>query len=102
MNLAYLGRLLCLSLAGFFLLHFVIGLGVSWLAPAVLSLAKRIRPRAAAGLLLAVRLFPAAVAALTVALICVPSYLWLEPKTAAEQVGPVCLAAALLGMALCG
>jgi hypothetical protein len=39
---------------------------------------------------------------LAVAGICVPSYLWLEPRGASEDVGAACLAAALLGAVICG
>src|SRR6185295_6059983 len=34
--------------------------------------------------------------------LCVPSYLWLEPEAAAEDVGFWCMAAALLTAAICG
>jgi Zn-dependent protease with chaperone function len=102
MILPYLVRLLCLSLACFFLVHLALGVGVSLLAPAVLALASRGRPRFAAGLLLAARLLPPVAAALAVAGICVPSYLWLEPDATVEKVGLGCLAAALLSVAIWG
>src|SRR5882724_3164182 len=96
MILPYFLRLVCLSLACFFLIHLVLGLGVSALAPVALERVKRLKPGTAAGLLLAARLFPSVAAVLVVAGICVPSYLWLEPDAAMEQVGLVCLAAALV------
>ncbi len=98
MTLPYLVRLLCLSLACFFLVHLALGLGMNLLAPVVLAWSKRFRASSAAGILLAARLFPPAGAVLVVAGICVPSYLWLEPEAAVEQVGLMCLAAALLSL----
>jgi hypothetical protein len=59
-------------------------------------------PRAAARFLLTLRLFPGTGAVLAVAGICVPSYLWLEPRGASEDIGAACLAAALLGAMICG
>jgi hypothetical protein len=102
MILPYLARLLCLSLACFFLVHLALGLGVSLLAPSVLAVAKRVRPSSAAGLLLAARLFPSVASVMVVAGICVPSYLWLEPDAPVEEVGLICFALALLGVASWG
>lgn len=102
MILPYLVRLGCLSLACFFLVHAALAMGVNGLAPWVLTLAKRLKPRSAAGLLLAARLFPAVGAVLVVAGVCVPSYLWLEPESTVEQVGPLCLGAALLSLGIWG
>jgi hypothetical protein len=96
MSLAYLGRLACLSLACFFLLHLALVLGTNLLAPWVLKLTGRRRPGSAASVLLAARLFPSVAALLVVAGVCVPSYFWLEPQATVEQVGLACLAAALL------
>jgi hypothetical protein len=102
MILPYLVRLACLSLACFFLVHVALAMAINWLAPLVLAWARRRKPRSAAGLLLAARLFPAVAAVLVVAGICVPSYLWLEPESAVEQVGLLCLAAALASFASWG
>ena len=102
MILPYLVRLGILSLACFFLVNAVLAIGVNFLAPFLLARAKRDKPSSAAGLLLAARLFPSWAAVLAVAGICVPSYLWLEPETAIEQVGLGCLVAALLGVASWG
>jgi Zn-dependent protease with chaperone function len=99
MILPYLVRLGILSLACFFLVHAALAIGMNFLAPRLLALAKRRKPNSAAGLLLAARLFPPVAAVLVVAGICVPSYLWLEPEAAVEQVGFGCLAAALFGVA---
>jgi len=102
MILPYLGRLACLCLAAFFLFHAAAGLLVAAVAPWAIRLAGRAAPGAAARSLLALRLFPAAFALLLVAGLCAPSYLWLEPKAAAEATGLACLAAALMGLAVCG
>lgn len=98
----YLLRLLCLSLACFFILHVTLGVAVSLLSPAVIRVAERMRARRAAGLLLAVRLLPAALAFTVVAVLCVPSYLWLEPAATSEEIGWGCIAAALLAMVCAG
>lgn len=102
MILPYLVRLACLSLACFFLVHWAVAIGMNWLAPWVLDLAKRGKPASSARLLLAARLLPSGAGVLAVAGVCVPSYLWLEPATTVEQVGLGCLAAALLSVAGCG
>lgn len=99
MIVPYSLRLLCLCLAAFFLVHLAAGLVVSLLAPAAVRLAGRTEARRAARLLLALRLLPASLAVLVVAGLCVPSYLWLEPKAAVERVGFGFLAAAALGAA---
>ena len=96
----YLLRLLCLCLAVFFVLHCAVGLIVALSGPAAVRAARRMRPRLAGRFLLALRLLPAALALFVVAGLCVPSYLWLEPETNAEEVGPGCLAAAILAAAL--
>jgi hypothetical protein len=102
MTMPYVVRLACLSLACFFLVHVALAMGINWLAPWVLALAKHREPRSAAAVLLAARLFPSVAAVLAVAGICVPSYLWLEPESAVEQVGLVCLAAAVVSLASWG
>jgi Zn-dependent protease with chaperone function len=96
----YLLRLLCLCLAVFFVLHCAVGLVVSLGGSAAVRAARRMRPRLAGRFLLALRLLPAALALFVVAGLCVPSYLWLEPEISAEEVGPGCLAAAILAAAL--
>ena len=42
-----------------------------------------------------------ALSSLVVLSLCAPSYLWLEPDAAVERVGTACLAAAILGAAIC-
>lgn len=102
MTLAYLPRLLCISLATYFLAHIAIGAIVSLIARPAARWGDRWRPHQAARCLLALRLFPATGAAFIVLVVCLPSYLWLEPAAPAERVGLGCLAAALLGLAMWG
>ena len=102
MSLPYLPRLLCLSLAAFFLVHVALGTLVSLIAGAAVRFAESMRPHAAARLLLGLRLLPAAGAAFMVLAVCLPSYLWLEPEAPAERVGFGCLTVALLGVAMWG
>jgi Zn-dependent protease with chaperone function len=101
-TLQYLLRLLCLSLAAFFLVHLTLGLIVSMVAPAAIRVAERARPRWAARFLLILRLLPSGLALFVVAGLCVPSYFQLEPETTPERVGLVCFVAALLGLAIWG
>ncbi len=96
----YLLRLLCLCLAAFFAIHAGAGVMVAAAGAAAVRAARRMRPRSAGRFLLALRLFPAALALFVVAGLCVPSYLWLEPETSAEEVGAGCLTAAILAAAL--
>ncbi len=96
MIVSYLVRLLCICLATFFLVHLAAGLLVSLLSPALVRAAERMQARRAAGLLLGLRLLPPGFAVAVVACLCVPSYLWLEPRSTSEEVGTACLAAAVL------
>ena len=96
----YLLRLLCLCLAAFFVVHSVVGLAVAAGGGAAVRAARRMRPRLAGRFLLALRLLPAVLALFVVAGLCVPSYLWLEPQTDAEELGAGCLAAAVLAAAV--
>jgi Zn-dependent protease with chaperone function len=102
MSVSYVLRLLGLSLGSFFLIHLAAGLLVSVAAPMALRFSERITPRAAARFLLILRLLPAGTAMLLVAGLCVPSYLWLEPAGATENIGLWCLAAAVLTVAVWG
>ena len=95
-------RLLCLSLASFFLIHLAVGLLVSFVSPVAVRFAERITARSAARFLLILRLFPPVVALILVAGLCVPSYLWLEPAGATEDVGWWCLIAAVVALAVWG
>ena len=96
----YLLRLIWLCLAAFFVIHTAVGLVVAAAAPSAVRAAQRMRARRAAGFLLALRLLPAALALLLVAGLCVPSYLLLEEEANAEEVGSLCLAAAILAVCL--
>jgi len=101
MTISYLFRLVCLSLASFFLIHAALGALLAVVARPATRIAERIEARHAARLLLTLRLLPAGAAYFAVAAFCVPSYIWLEPKSNAEQVGLGCAIAAILGLALC-
>ncbi len=100
MTVPYLVRLVCLSLACYFLLHTALAAAVWAVAGRAIRAAERLWPPDAARLLLALRLLPATLAGLAVAGLCVPSFLWLEPSGTAEEAGGACLAAALLGGAV--
>jgi Zn-dependent protease with chaperone function len=101
MTPSYVSRLLLLSAGSFFLVWMAAAALVSWIAPVAIRRAGFMRPRRAARLLLALRLLPAALAATIVALLCVPSYLRFEPHIPTEEAGFACLAAAILGVAIC-
>jgi Zn-dependent protease with chaperone function len=98
MILPYLPRLAIMSLAVFFLVDIFVSGVVSLAAPWVIRKLKPNKP--AANLLFFLRLLPASLALLTVAVLCVPSYLELEPEAALERVGWVSLLAAVLGAAM--
>lgn len=98
---SYFGRLLLLSAASLFLVQFVAAALVALIAPAAVRRATAMRPHRAARFLLALRLLPATFSAIVVALLCVPSYLRFEPRVAEEEVGFVCLAAAIIGAIFC-
>jgi Zn-dependent protease with chaperone function len=100
MTLAYTFRLVCLSLAAFFLVHLAVGMLVLAISPAAVRLVERIPARSAARWLLTLRLLPLASSLLAVAAFCIPSYLWLEPEATAEETSLVCLALALLGFSV--
>lgn len=100
--IAYIYRLLCLSLASFFVIHFFSGVIVKLLQNATIRLAQRMSARSAARFLLAARLLPVTFAVAIVAGLCVPSYLSLEPRGIVERVGPLCALAALMTATLWG
>lgn len=102
MTPSYFSRLLLLSAGSFFLVLIVLAAIISWIAPAAVRCAARLRPQRAARWLLTLRLLPASLSAIVVALLCVPSYLRFEPHIPREEAGIVCLAAAILGVAMCG
>src|SRR5690349_10102620 len=99
MTVPYFARLLCLSLAAFFLAHLVLTAAVSAVAARVMTRATGMGARAEARMLFALRLAPAVLAGALVVGVCAPSYLWLEPRAATEEIGLSCLLAATLGAA---
>jgi Zn-dependent protease with chaperone function len=102
MILPYVARLVCLCLAAFFLVHTASGLLVSALTPWAVRFSRRMPAVRGARLLLALRLFPAVFGLFVVAGLCTPSYLYLEPKGAPEEMGIACLCAAFMGLAVWG
>ncbi len=101
MTPSYLGRLVLLSSASFFLVQIIVGALIALIAPTAVRRAGTMRPQRAARFLLTLRLLPAAFSLIVVAVLCVPSYLRFEPRVAEEEVGLACLAAALFGTLLC-
>lgn len=96
--MSYGFKLAFVSLAAFFFVNLATAAAASWLAPAAIRSAGRMRARSAARLLLILRLAPTASALCIVATLCIPSYLRFEPDYSAESVGAVCLIAAILCM----
>jgi len=96
----YWPRLAWLALASFFLLHLLIASAVSLAAPALVRLASRLQPRSGARLLLVSRILPWMIALVIVAAVCIPSYISFEPEAADEQIGALCITAALLTLLL--
>jgi beta-lactamase regulating signal transducer with metallopeptidase domain len=95
---SYLVRLVCFSLASFFLINSALAL-IIWLwAPAAIRLGAQLQPSVAARFILALRLLPLSLSVFAVAGLCVPSYLWLEPKGTNEQAGWWCWVLTLLGV----
>jgi Zn-dependent protease with chaperone function len=99
MMLPYLGRLVCLCLASFFVLNITAGLFVRIASKSAIRFTESRTAMAAARLLLGLRLLPFALAVFFVLGLCVPSYLWLEPAAASESVGLTCRVLGLLGAA---
>lgn len=95
---SYVVRLACFSLTSFFLVNAVLASAASLCAPAAIRFGAQLQPRSAARFILALRLLPCGLALLAVAGLCIPSYLWLEPKGTSEQVGLWCWALALLSL----
>jgi len=98
MTLPYLLRLLCLCFSFFFLLNAACGLLVRALRRFLLRVADAQRAASAANFLLALRLLPFALATLFVGVLCVPSYVRLEPAATVEHVGFACLLFGGLGL----
>lgn len=100
MNAPYAVRLICGSLAAFFVVHCIVGCLVRAFTGRLLRTAETVQPRAAERLLFAVRMLPTALGLFVVAALCIPSYLWLEPVEIAEAITPACLIAAGAALAL--
>lgn len=100
MILPYTVRLLCICFATFFLVHAALSLVVWACSSAAIRFGEALRPRLAARILLFLRLSPFVLAIFVVTALCIPSYLWLEPDATFEQVGILCVLAAILGMAI--
>jgi hypothetical protein len=100
-TIPYFGRLLCLSLAAFFVAHLVLTVVVRSISGRAIAKARSMCAREGARLLFALRLAPAVVAGVIAGGLCAPSYLWLEPDAATEQIGVGCLVAALMAAACC-
>lgn len=102
MTPSYVVRLWLLSSAVFLLVQLFLGALIASIASWAVRRAQSMAPRRAAQCLLTLRLLPAASSAIIVALLCVPSYLRFEPRVASgEEIGFVCLAAAILGAGVC-
>jgi beta-lactamase regulating signal transducer with metallopeptidase domain len=97
---AYFARLACLSFACFFLVNLAASFPVALVTPRFASKARELRADSAARWILALRLSPAVAAIFAVAALCIPSYLWLEPAGASEDLGIACTVAAALGFAV--
>lgn len=97
---AYFMRLVCLSLACFFLVNFFASVLLALLTRRAVAKARTLRADSAARFLLIFRLTPTLAGAFAVVALCIPSYLWLEPAGAAEDFGVACSVAAGLGLAV--
>ncbi len=98
MMASYWWRLAWLALACFFAVHLAAGAAVALISRRAVRMAERFQPRSAARALFLLRLFPLAISSLAVTAVCIPSYLWLEPASAQEQVGWMCAGAASLAI----
>jgi len=93
-------RLVCLCLASYFVVQLVVGLVLRGMAPWTFRVVSDVAPRVSARILLILRFAPAISGLFVVAAICIPSYIWFEPRESAEEIGFVCLAAAMFGLAV--
>lgn len=97
MILPYLLRLLCLCFASFFVLNAVVSLLVRLSCKSAIRFAESRTPAAAARFVLVLRLLPFVLGTFFLVGLCVPSYLWLEPRSTAEHVGLLSVILGLLG-----
>jgi Zn-dependent protease with chaperone function len=100
MTLPYLFRLICLCAATFFLVHAALGLGLRLAARSIIRFANRMKPREATRFLLFVRFLPLVGTAFVVLGVCLPSYLWLEPRASLETVRAGFVIAAICGASI--
>ena len=100
MNLPYSMRLLCLCGATFFMVHMALAMLARLSAASAIRVAEHLKPRSAARLLFAIRVSPLVLTLLAVLGFCIPSYLWLEPESAGERVGFVCILLAVSGLVI--
>jgi Zn-dependent protease with chaperone function len=98
MTSPYFVRFVCICLACFYLIHLVLSISIALSASRLIRMSERLRPSMAARLMLVLRLLPSAIAVIAVAALCAPSYLWLEPKSVTENLGFLCMTAALLAL----
>jgi beta-lactamase regulating signal transducer with metallopeptidase domain len=101
MMLPYLFRLLCLCFASFFSLNALLSSLIRLTSKTAIRFAETKPPDSAARFLFALRLLPFALSTLFVIVLCVPSYLWLEPSNTGEEVGWVCSSLGFLGALIC-
>ena len=99
MTASYLLRLVCFSLAAFCALNLVSSALLRLFSGPLIRFAGRMRASSAARLLFAARIAPSAAALLIVCALCIPSYLWLEPQSAQEEISGFCIFASALTLA---
>jgi len=92
-------RLWCLCFASFFVLNAAVSLLVRTSSNYLIRFAESKTSAGATRLLFVLRMLPSALATLFVLALCVPSYLWLEPRDTAERVGTTCALFGILGAA---
>src|SRR5881275_1100423 len=102
MILPYLGRLICLALSAFFLIHSAASLAVCLLASRAVRSSVSFEPKAAAGFLLWLRLSPVLISGVLVVALLGPSYLLFEPQGSTESIGLLCLVTSMFGALLLG
>ncbi len=100
MNLPYIPRLLCLTLACYFLVYTAAALSAVSLAQRGIGRARALEPDRGAAQLLALRLLPLILGLAVPILLCIPSYIFFEPDLSDEPVGWLCIALASGGLAL--
>jgi hypothetical protein len=99
---SYFVRLLLLASASVFLLRILLEALISQVSPYSIRRADSLAPYRAASMLFTLRILPNVLSVLIILAICIPSYLRFEPRTAQEEVGWLCIAVALLGLAFFG